>query len=68
MSVSCDVPLVVFTNDGPVNTKMPLPCHDRFRKNFGARTIGVSVESGPLCESMGGEGWRFARTKCGEPL
>lgn len=36
MSVSCDVPLVVFTNDGGVNTKMMELCHDRFGKIFGA--------------------------------
>lgn len=39
MSVSCDVPLVVFTNDGGVNTKMMELCHDRFGKIFGRKLL-----------------------------
>lgn len=57
MSVSCDVPLVVFTNDGPVNTKMPDLCHDRFEKFFGKLTIGDLVQPGPVCQGKLGSGF-----------
>src|SRR5690606_6229480 len=70
-SVSCAVPQVVFTNDGPVNTKMTDLCHDRFRKIFLEANRWQIGRTRPGCASEGGRGWRvlleppsFGR-KCG---